>query len=173
MESQVGSWRRTGRRGPAAVGGAVLRIGELARQLGLNPRTIRYYESIGLLPEPERTASGYRLYGEADRDRLVFIKTAQRLGITLDEIREILALRDRDEQPCAYVRSVIARQLAEIDQRLAELRRLRGELAALEARAEGLPDTGGVCRLIDHVERAAGDPRLAAPARRGRLAGRR
>lgn len=81
-----------------------MRIGELAARLGLNTRTIRYYESIALLPEPERTASGYRTYDEADVERLAFIKSAQRLGLALDEIREVLALRERGVTPCGYVR---------------------------------------------------------------------
>jgi DNA-binding transcriptional MerR regulator len=128
-----------------------LRIGELASQVGLNPKTIRYYEDIGVLPAPERTEAGYRIYGEPDADRLLFIKTAQRLGITLDEIREILAFRDRGEQPCQYVLGVLRRERAEIDRRIAELRKLRAELVSLEAEAEGIANGAKFCRLIDHV----------------------
>src|SRR3546814_457103 len=84
-----------------------MRIGELAARLAINTKTIRYYEGIGLLPPPDRTASGYRAYDEDDVERLTFIKTAQRLGITLDEIREILAFRERGERPCEYVRDEI------------------------------------------------------------------
>lgn len=131
-----------------------MRIGELADQLGLNPRTVRYYESIGLLPEPDRTPSGYRDYDERTGELLTFIKTAQRLGMTLDEIREILALRDRGEQPCGYVRQVIRRQVNEIDERIAELRQLRRELVTLDEIADRLPDPGpGQCPLIEHVRR--------------------
>lgn len=137
-------------KGPSPDG--QLRIGELAGRLGLNPKTIRYYERIGLLPQPARTPSGYRLYGEDDVERLGFIRSAQRLGLTLDEIGEILALRERGQQPCAYVRRVLKREVAAIDQRLRELRHLRQELAALEARADELPEPPGtICRLIDHV----------------------
>lgn len=129
-----------------------MRIGELADPLGLNTRTIRYYESIGLLPEPERTPSGYRDYDEQAGERLRFIRTAQRLGITLDEIGEILALRDRHEQPCGYVREVLRRQVDDIDERIAELRHLRKELVTLDAIADQLPDAEpGHCRLIEHV----------------------
>ncbi len=129
-----------------------MRIGELADQLGLNPKTIRYYEGIGLLPEPERTPSGYRDYDDRAADQLTFIKTAQRLGITLDEIREILALRELGEQPCAYVRDVLRRQVNEIDDRIAEFRQLRKELVTLDEMAERLPDPGpGRCRLIEHA----------------------
>ena len=129
-----------------------MRIGKLAEQLGLNPRTIRYYEGIDLLPEPHRTPSGYRDYDQRTAELLTFIKSAQRLGISLDEIREILALRDRGEQPCAYVREVLRRQVDEIDERIAELRHLRNELVTLDRLADQLPDPGpGRCRLIEHV----------------------
>lgn len=131
-----------------------MRIGELAARLGVNPKTIRYYEGIGLLPDPERTPSGYRVYGEDDVERLTFIKTAQRLGITLDEIREILSLRESGEQPCDYVRAVLRREVNEIDRRLTELTTLRDELVALENLADQLPESRpGACRLIEHVRK--------------------
>src|SRR5437870_94459 len=82
---------------------AGLRIGQLAERLGLNTKTIRYYESIGLLPSPARRPSGYRVYGEDDADRLAFVRTAQRFGLRLDQIREVLAFRDRGERPCDFV----------------------------------------------------------------------
>ncbi len=125
--------------------------GELAERLGINPRTIRYYESIGLLPEPERSDSGYRVYDESDVERLVFIKAAQRVGLVLDEAREILALRDRGEAPCAYVRGVLSRQVADIDRQLEELHRLREQLVALDLRAQEVPAEGAICGLIEHV----------------------
>lgn len=101
-----------------------MRIGELARQLDLNPKTIRYYGAIGLVPEPDRTPGGYRIYGETDRKRLRFIRTAQRFGLSLDEIAEVLAFRERGEPPCHYVAGVIARQAEEVEARVAELQRL-------------------------------------------------
>lgn len=129
-----------------------MRIGELAGRLGLNTKTIRYYEDIGVMPTPERTASGYRIYGEDAIERLTFIKTAQRLGITLDEVREILALRDRGEPPCSYVREVLRRQVAEIDERMRELEALRSELVALDESADDLAaGQPGGCGIIDHV----------------------
>jgi DNA-binding transcriptional MerR regulator len=137
-----------------------MRIGELADRLGVNTKTIRYYEGIGLMPPPERTPSGYRVYEEDAVERLTFIKTGQRLGITLDEAREILALRDRGERPCGYVRDVLRREVAEIDERMCELEALRAELVALDRVADDLPDPEpGRCRIIDHVrqpEKTAG-----------------
>ncbi|MDP9402395.1 MAG: heavy metal-responsive transcriptional regulator [Actinomycetota bacterium] len=142
-----------------------MRIGELAERMALNPRTIRYYESIGLLPDPERTASGYRAYGEADVDRLAFIRSAQRLGLALDEIREVFALRDRGEAPCAYVRGLISKEIVEIDRRLKELRGLRQELVALDQRADKADaGSGRVCGLIEHVRQRVPSP--PAPASR-------
>lgn len=134
-----------------------MRIGELARKVGVNPKTVRYYESIGLLPSVERTSAGYRIYGEDDADRMGFIKAAQRLGMRLDEIAEALALRDADQRPCGYVRRVLHDHVVGIDNRIAELRHLRTQLLDLDARADELasdPDAESAsCPLIDHVRR--------------------
>lgn len=134
-----------------------MHIGELAGRIGVNTKTIRYYESIGLVPEAERSTSGYRVYHEGDVERLVFIKSAQRLGLALDEVREILALRERGEAPCEYVRGLISHEVADIDRRLEELRHLRQELVALEQRAQDSPGAEGtICGLIEHVRQRTG-----------------
>ena len=132
-----------------------MRIGELATRARVNPKTIRFYEGKGLLPEPRRLASGYRDYGSGDESRLVFIKTAQRLGFTLAEIAEILALKERGEMPCNYVLEVLDHQVADIDQRLGELVTLRSELVALRAKADEIrPEGGCYCVLIEHAQAA-------------------
>lgn len=130
-----------------------MRIGEVAQAAGVNPKTIRYYESVGVLPEPARTGSGYRDYDESFPDRLTFIRTAQRLGVTLDEIREILSFRERGETPCGYVRGVLDAQLEGISRRIQELELLRDQLTKIASEADQLPpaDGGGTCRLIEHV----------------------
>jgi DNA-binding transcriptional MerR regulator len=129
-----------------------MRIGELADRLGITTKSIRFYESIGLMPDPPRTPSGYRDYAEADAERLTFIKTAQRLGLSLDEISEIIGLRDRGQQPCGYVADVLHRQVADLDHRIREMRKLRDELIALEAKAAaGSDDTSNYCGIIEHV----------------------
>ncbi|MGH9182987.1 MAG: heavy metal-responsive transcriptional regulator [Acidimicrobiales bacterium] len=139
-----------------------MRIGELAERLGLNPKTLRYYESIGLLPEPPRTPAGYRDYEAADLERLAFIRSAQRLGLRLDEIREVLGLRERGQRPCDYVLGVVDRQLADIDRRITELEQLRGELVGLQRLAARLPPgTGSFCGVIEHA-------RPSVPHRGGR-----
>jgi DNA-binding transcriptional MerR regulator len=134
-----------------------MRIGELAGKVGVNPKTIRYYESIGVLPEPERTSSGYRDYDESYAGRLTFIRTAQRLGITLDEVKEILVFRERGEAPCVYVREVLDTQAASIERRIRELQELHGQLVELAAEADDLPPAPAevTCQLIEHVRQKA------------------
>jgi MerR family transcriptional regulator, Zn(II)-responsive regulator of zntA len=110
-----------------------LRIGELAADVHLNPKSIRYYEDIGLLPAPRRTAAGYRQYGAADRDRLRFIAKAKAMGFTLREIGELLALRDGGEEPCSHLGPLLDHKLAAIDVQLALLTQLRTDLQALRA----------------------------------------
>jgi DNA-binding transcriptional MerR regulator len=153
-------------------GGEAMRIGELAGELGLNPRTIRYYEGIGLLPQPDRTGGNYRAYGREDLERLRFIKAAQRLGLTLDEIREVLAFAERGEPPCGFVRERLRREVAAIDARIAELQALRGELAGLEAKAGRLPPpaAGEYCPLV-HVNQDPGARATVTAARAGVRAG--
>lgn len=130
-----------------------LHIGELAARVGVNPKTIRYYEELGLLPEAERTAAGYRLYGQVDADRLDFIRRVQRLGFSLGEIGEILALRDRGERPCRYVTERLEHRAREIDRQIADLERLKLELVDLRARARSVPPSessdGGFCHLLE------------------------
>lgn len=128
-----------------------MRIGVLAERLGINPKTIRYYESIGLLPTPARRPSGYREYGKEDAERLAFVRTAQRFGLRLDQIREILAFRERGDRPCGFVLDVVRRELADLDERIAELQRTRAELGNLLARAETLPSGDArYCDLLEH-----------------------
>jgi DNA-binding transcriptional MerR regulator len=133
-----------------------MRIGELAARAGVNPKTIRFYEERRLLPQPARRASGYREYDEGDIARLTFVKAAQRLGLSLDEIGEVLAFKERGERPCDYVLGLLDRQVADIDGRLTELARLRSDLQALKARADCLPAEGGCyCRIIEHAQAKA------------------
>jgi DNA-binding transcriptional MerR regulator len=128
-----------------------MRIGQLAGEVGVNPKTIRYYESIGLLPEPDRTDAGYRVYDEEDLDRLAFIRRAQQLGLSLDEIGEILGLREGGDRPCGYVLEVADARLDELDRRIAQMQRAREELRALLDRAHRLPaDDSCYCELIEH-----------------------
>lgn len=130
-----------------------LRIGELAGRLDLNTQTIRYYERVGLLPEPERTEAGYRIYGEEDERRLGFVKNARDAGLSLGEIKEVLALRERGEPPCAYVTEAICRRAREVERQIEELVRFKRELDRLSERARKLParesEPGRYCHIIE------------------------
>lgn len=106
-------------------------IGQLARKLGINPRTLRYYERIGLLIPSARTAAGYRIYSELDAERLAFIRRAQRLGWSLNEIASIIAVREGGAPPCQHVRALAEAKAREIAARIAELETLRQEMGQL------------------------------------------
>lgn len=134
-----------------------LKIGQLAKRLGLNPRTIRFYEDAGVLPEPERTAGGYRVYTAHDEERLRFIKAAQRLGLKLGEIKEVLAFRDREQRPCSYVAELIDARLAEVDERMRDLRTLKRELASLQRRIREEGTAPGEGRFCHYIESSAAD----------------
>ena len=130
-----------------------MRIGELAEQVGVNTKTVRYYESLGILPEPDRSPSGYREYSTDDVERVQFIKTAQRLGLSLSEIAEILGFRDRSERPCDYVLDVLDRQVGDLDRRIAEMQELRRQLVVLKGEADRLaPEPGCYCEVIEHAQ---------------------
>lgn len=140
----------------ARRGAPRLQIGTLAADLGLNPKTIRYYEAIGLLPEPRRTDAGYRLYDAATRDQLRFIVKAKQVGLSLAEIGEILALWRDNTAPCARLVQIVDHKLAALDERLRVLGEFRGELAALREEASSSPDRAGAfCRAIEQHESRA------------------
>jgi DNA-binding transcriptional MerR regulator len=113
-----------------------MRIGEVADRAGVTTKTIRYYESLGLLAEPERTGSGYRSYDRDALDRLRFIRDAQATGLSLTEIRSILELKDRGQRSCEHTRSLLHRQIGEIDAQIVRLEEARRTLVELAARAD-------------------------------------
>lgn len=134
-----------------------MRIGELADELDLNPRTLRFYETVGLLPEPRRTPSGYRDYGTDAVERVRFIKSAQRLGLSLDDIKEILAFKERGDLPCPYVLGVIENEADALDKKIAELEAFREELRSLRAKARRIPrrqlaKSSRVCHIIENQD---------------------
>ena len=108
-----------------------LRVAELAAAVGVKPDTIRYYERVGLLPEPRRTPAGYRSYHPVTVDRLRFIQGAQRLGLRLRDIRTLLAIRDTGVCPCEPAGELLRRRLAEVDAEIARLEKLRAEMVAM------------------------------------------
>lgn len=141
-----------------------MRIGVLAERTGVDAQTIRYYERIGLLPATGRTGSGYRVYGEGDEKRLRFIRSGRSMGLTLGEVREVLAFRERGEPPCAYVTETLASRAREVEGRIAELTRFKRELDALLERSRQQP----ICELrtVEYCRIIQGDKDVAGSAAR-------
>jgi MerR family copper efflux transcriptional regulator len=130
-----------------------MKINELSKITGLADKTIRYYESIGVLPQPKRLVSGYRMYDESDVDRVRFVMGLRRLDFSLDDITEILAMRDRREAPCRVVLDLLAEKAEEVSRRIKELVALEAELHHLHAVGLTYPidDVDGkacVCHLV-------------------------
>jgi len=130
-------------------------IGKLAAQLGLNPRTLRYYENLGLLLAPSRTMNGYRVYNEETAQRLTLITKAKSLGLTLKEIGRILVLRDSGKLPCRSVQCILQEHIERIDRQIAQLHALKIDLTALlngwhpEHRHNGKATSGSICPRIE------------------------
>jgi DNA-binding transcriptional MerR regulator len=115
-----------------------MRIGELGERAGVPAKTIRYYESLGLLDEPARTSSGYRDYDDEAVDRLRFVRDAQATGLTLSEIASVLELKGSGERSCAHTTALLERHLADIDAQIERLHEAREALVALADRARSL-----------------------------------
>lgn len=113
---------------------AELTISKLAERVGMTPDALRYYERAGLLPKPERAASGYRVYDDDIADRLRFIKGAQRLGLRLREISELLDVLDRGLCPCGHTEALLRQRVHEIDEEIVRLRDLKRQLGRLVER---------------------------------------
>ena len=135
-------------------------IGTLAERTGVPADTIRYWEKEGVLPRPERSEAGYRLYGEAAGERVRFIRQAQALGLRLDEIAEVLALvEERGIEPCAHVEAQLRERLSEVRGRIRGLEELRQRLYAALERAEAAGENEDCrCRIIEGGD---GETRIA------------
>ena len=128
-------------------------IGKLAKNVGIGAGTLRYYEQLGLLPPAQRTASGYRVYGAAAATRLRFIRRAQALGFSLEEVAELLALSDNPRARARDVKRVTQAKIADIAQRIAALERMKQGLATLEANCSGHGHTGE-CPILAALNQA-------------------
>ena len=126
--------------------GKPLLVGEIARLAGVKPDTVRFYEKAGLMPQTQRTPSGYRAYGKDAVKRLQFIRNAQAVGFSLDQVKRILRLRQSGSLPCDYVIQLAEQRLKEADR---ELRRLQQFRAALD-------------RYVRHWKRTANHDACAA-----------
>lgn len=129
---------------------AALLIGDVTQRTGISTPTIRYYESIGLLKPAARSEGGYRRYTESTVEELLFIRKAQALGFSLDEISEILKLTRAGKTPCSHVLSLANQHLAAVDERIQQLQRFRKQLAAELDKWDGkrTPTCGGLCQII-------------------------
>ena len=130
-----------------------MKIGELSRATGTNIETIRYYERIGLLPPPARTAANYRSYGEAHRARLSFVRHSRELGFTIEEIRSLLDLSDDPARDCGETDRIATAHLEHVEAKIAQLTLLLDELTRIVGRCRG--GLSGDCRVIE----ALGDHR--------------
>jgi DNA-binding transcriptional MerR regulator len=124
------------------VEGPVMSVATLASKVGVGRDTIRYYERVGLLPEPPRTTGDHRRYPPSAVDRLRFIQGCQRLGLRLDDIKDLLEVRDTGTCACHPAEALLRRRLGELDEELARLRQLRADLVAMVDRMgqDGCPE---------------------------------
>lgn len=127
-----------------------MKIGEVAARAGVPSKTIRFWEEAGVLPQPSRTASGYRDYKPAIVERLGFIRHAQAAGFTLDQIGRVLAIGDSGERPCEHVTQLIDMRLRDVEDRLAELKATRARLRELARRAaeQDPAQCSGYCSIL-------------------------
>ena len=138
----------------------VLTIGRLAKRAGVNLETVRYYERIGVMPEPRRTEGGHRVYDPEHLKRLGFIRRSRELGFSLGEIRSLLGLVDSGDYTCAEVRDMTLQHAADVHRKITDLRRLERSLKGMAAQCTG--DTVPDCPIIDVLWRDASDRKRQA-----------
>jgi MerR family mercuric resistance operon transcriptional regulator len=131
-----------------------LSSGALAREAGVNIETIRYYEKIGLMPEPLRADNGYRVYGETGLKRLSFIRRCRELGFSLDEVRGLLGLVDGGDYTCAEVRDLSIVRLGDVRQKIRDLRKMERTLKEMVSQCDGglVPE----CPIVDRLYASSG-----------------
>lgn len=145
--------RRNGDAQAFTARGRTLKIGEVSKESGIGIEALRFYERSGLLGKPVRSESNYRLYDEGVLERLAFIRKAQTLGFSLDEIGRIIADAQNGESPCLEVREIVRRRLAELDEKMREMKRYRKELAETLSEWDAVGRAPGhICGLIERAE---------------------
>ena len=145
-------------------------IGRLSKAAGVKVTTIRYYESIDLMGEPERSTSGQRLYGDEAVQRLSFIRHARDLGFPIDSIRELIKLQHQPGKDCTHVDVIARRQLADVRQKLSQLEALEAELKRMVSACEGgsiatckvLESLGDHEQCLDSHDGGAAAPKIGA-----------
>ncbi len=143
------------RSGITGTSGTQMKIGEVSKLTGVGIEALRFYEKSGLLDRPGRTYSGYRVYGEEVLERIAFIKKAQVLGFSLDEIGSLIKHKQKGESPCEEVRQIVQMRLQELEQKIEQMRLYRRDLTATLKEWDGVGQADGhVCGLIEssHIE---------------------
>jgi DNA-binding transcriptional MerR regulator len=148
----------------------VMTIGRLGKATGTNIETIRYYEKIGMLPAPGRTAGNYRSYAHEHVRRLGFIRRARELGFSIEDVREFLRLAQHGENPCADVDRIVARHLAVTEEKIAALQRLRRELRDTLSACHG--GRVAACHVLRALAPGGDAAALQTPPARGRTPAR-
>ena len=130
-----------------------MRIGELAKATGTKAETIRYYERENILPAADRTDSNYRDYSEDHLATLTFVRRARELGFSMAQVRELLALSDRDDKPCQDVDRLARSQIDEVQRKIDDLTAMRDELSRMLAACD--TDEIGQCRIVESLANGA------------------
>lgn len=138
-----------------APGDSALTIGKLASAASVGVETIRFYEREGLLPKPPRKRSGYRQYPPDAVARVMFIRRAKGLGFTLKEITELLELRVDPDKSCGDVRAMAKAKIVDVEQKIADLARIKGALEKLAKACRGKGPTSE-CPILEAIEKEDG-----------------
>ena len=124
-----------------------MKIGELSKQTDCKIETIRYYEKIGLLPEPSRSEAGYRIYAENHLQRLVFIRRSRELGFSIEEIRILLQLVDGGAYTCSDIKAIALEHRDDIRQKISDLKKLEKTLSTIASQCSG--DSAPECPIVE------------------------
>lgn len=133
-------------------------IGQLSRLAEVNIETIRYYEKIGIMPNPPRNSSGYRIYSAPHLERLSFVRRSRELGFSQPEVRKLLTLVDEHTYTCAEVKEMTARQLSNVRDRIKDLRKLEKVLSTMVGKCDGgdIPE----CPIVDTLSTLPADSKI-------------
>lgn len=127
-------------------------VGKLVKMAGINMETVRYYERIGLMPQPKRKESGYRMYSETDLKRLLFIKRAKELGFVLREISELLELRIESTGTCGDVKHLAEHKLQDVEKKIQDLQKIRMVLKKLVVQCVNEEISTEECPILEAIE---------------------
>ncbi len=129
-----------------------LTVGKLAKEAGINLETVRYYESIRLMPKPKRKDSGYRVYSENDLKRLLFIKRTKELGFTLKEIHELLEIKIETKSTCGDVKHITEHKIIDVEQKIKDLQKIKSVLKKLVAQCICEEVSTEECPILEAIE---------------------